>query len=213
MIQIDKGTEPVCLVKHRCKAGAKYDANDWDKESLREHLLELQGHLCALCMRRIYLADTRIAHVLTQKEFPEQQLSYGNLVLACPGGEVKGLKNDTSKYHCDKSQEHKSLMCNPSDASHRIEERISYLSDGTIKGTDADIEHDIKLMRLNDVPNIKSGRKATLDAFVKTIPPATLKKSWLLRQMDNMKTRDAKGQRKQYCGVTIYWLRRKLNNL
>jgi len=209
LIQINKGNEPTELKNHRCKKGATYDANDWDKEALRKALFTAQGAICAFCMQRIQLENTRIAHIKCQATNPKCQLMYANMVLACPGGEVPNSKNDTSKYHCDKAQEWRDLKCNPSNVSDRIEARLSYLANGEIQGADSDIKHDIEALNLNGIEYIKSGRKAVLDRFQRSIPPGTMSINWIDRQLAFWSSRNKDNELKPYCGVILYYLRQK----
>lgn len=65
--------------------------------SLREQLFEEQNGLCCYCMKKITAGNSNIEHFLPQSIFPENEVDYYNLYLACrhSHGFAKG------KQHCD----------------------------------------------------------------------------------------------------------------
>ena len=87
MRNIVKTAEPASLAQHRHTPYADYDNYD-DKDTLREHLVSDQRGLCCYCMSRIRPdADhMKIEHWRSQKEYPDKQLDYGNMLASCLGG-------------------------------------------------------------------------------------------------------------------------------
>jgi hypothetical protein len=57
--------------------------------------------------------------------YPERQLEYSNMLVACKGGEGKKL----DRQHCDTRKGNSSLSFNPADPSHNIEEKVRFLGD------------------------------------------------------------------------------------
>jgi len=209
LIQISKGTEPKSLEAQRCIPGATYDSPPWDKALLRASLVGEQKALCAFCMQRIYNdpLKMKIAHVLTQGEHPSQQLNYGNLVGACKGGEG----NPPTGQHCDTLQGASSLCFNPASNGTPIDTTVGYLADGTIKSSDPDVDDALnRLLGLNKIAFLKNGRKATLDKFQMGIPPGTKSRSWFEKQLAIWSGEDGRSELEPYCGVVIYYLKRKL---
>lgn len=117
MKRIEKGKEPRSLEEHRSRGG---DFDGLHKDELRAQLLEEQGNICCFCMRRIpqklkddeiqrHFPSSKIAHILSQDNHPDQQLNYQNLLIACNGNYGQPEMVQT----CDTFQKSKDFHYNP----------------------------------------------------------------------------------------------------
>lgn len=206
MKAITKGVEPRSLTQHRCNTHSDYDNYD-DKDGLREALVAEQGGICCYCMQRIrsYAAAMKIEHWHCQENYSTEQLDYRNLLGACMGNEGEPRK----EQHCDTFKGKKDLSRNPANPAHRIEEFIRYLGDGTIESPDPAFNAELKdVLNLNR-PIFVNNRKAVLDSFQKGLPPGKLSQQELQRKLDEWNGTIC-AELKPYCGVVIYWLRKKL---
>jgi hypothetical protein len=104
----------------------------------------------------------KIEHWQCQAQYPAEQLNYRNLLGVCLGGQ--GLPSD--QQHCDTKKGYGALQWNPANPEHRIEARIRYEPNGSIRSDDAVFDE-----QLNDVLNLniqflKNNRKNIYDAVV-----------------------------------------------
>jgi uncharacterized protein (TIGR02646 family) len=65
---------------------------DGAKDDVVDLLLKEQGGLCAICERKAAEFGATVEHFLPQSSFPDLQLSYHNLFIAC--GKCNGCKGD-----------------------------------------------------------------------------------------------------------------------
>ncbi len=208
MILIEKGREPHSWTEHRLTEGAKYEATP----ALRDALLAEQGYICAYCMRRIPVQDkgtdetSRIEHIIPQSELSrEEAMNYGNMVICCPGAVNSTAYRDS---HCDRHKGENPISFTPFDR-HTIE-TLSYKSDDTIESTDKDYNRDInEVLNLNN-PLLKRNRKAVRDQIIKSLGKKEWKRADIESMLNTYLSKDANGCRKEYCGVAIHYLTRKL---
>lgn len=66
-------------------------------QSLRQQLFDEQKGICCYCMKRITVDNSNIEHFLPQSVFPENEVDYYNLYLACR----YSLGKAKTKQHCD----------------------------------------------------------------------------------------------------------------
>lgn len=205
MRAIRKNSEPRSLTQHRCAAHASY-ANYGDKDGLREALCDEQGHICCYCMKRIRpdAGSMKIEH-WHRRSYQDEQLDYGNLLAACNGNEGQ----PRSKQHCDTRKGDSVLSRNPADPNHNIETVISYLGDGRIQSSDRVFNRE-----LNDVLNLNeaflvNNRKAVLESFTRGLPSGNLSKNTIQDMVADWSSA-AGGELREFCGVVIYWLNKKL---
>jgi len=117
----------------------------------------------------------KIEHWQSQSQYPDKQLTYGNLLGACSGNEGQPPKSQ----HCDTRKGETNLSRNPADPRHWVANDIHYLTDGRVICGDVAFDGEI-----NDVLNLngywlKTNRKNVLDAFIdlrKKRPTVTLDK-------------------------------------
>jgi len=134
MKAITKGNEPVSLTEHRAKQHSSY--GNLDKHATRTSLLTEQGHICCYCMRRIpesgKTPGTKIEHFLCQENHSQEELNYGNMLLACLGNEGSPKRLQT----CDTKKGNLHLTYSPSSKARNIEELIKYKPNGEIYSSD-----------------------------------------------------------------------------
>ena len=163
MRQIAKLQEPVSLTAHRQAAHSNF-GNYQAKDELRANLVREQGALCCYCMQRIYVDSTlmKIEHWRSQDNYPDEQLTYLNLLGGCKGGEG----NPLTLQHCDTRKGEADLQWNPANPAHHIETRISYGLDGTIASGEQVFNDQLnKVLNLN-LPVMKNNRKGVLTGLL-----------------------------------------------
>ncbi len=135
-----------------------------EKDQLRRTLLEEQGYICCYCNQGI--ADhplyTKIEHLYPKDEdkYPEQMFDYGNLLLACSGGE-KDAKPRT--LHCDSKKgnnEPPSVVPLQTDC----EKHFQYFSNGEMEGISEDGKTTIDELGLN-IKKLKILREKAINEY------------------------------------------------
>lgn len=200
MITIKKGKEPLGWHNHRCTPGAGYQA----KLVLRNALLREQGYICAYCMQRISVSNSRIEHLKSRHHNPELALDYQNMVICCSG-------KSGNEAHCDVKKGDKPISFSP--LLPQLEASISYSSHtGRIKSNNATWDTEI-----NDVLNLNASllcqnRKNALEGVIQILDP---KKKWnpteLKKQLPNWTNPDSGGQLRPYCGIVRYFLSKRIH--
>lgn len=212
MIQIKKGREPKEWETIRQTPGIDYDTAD--KTALRSALLSEQGAICGYCMRRIdYVpgttTDTRIEHVKPRslsisEGKPEETLSYGNMILCC-NGDVDGDNDE----HCDRSKAERAIHFSPFDTVAM--ETITYSwRDGIIKSTNQQIDADLnQVLNLNH-KRLAANRYAVIKGLLAEMKKGNWKRAGVEAKLVEYGSKDASGHYKEYCGVVIWFLNKRL---
>ena len=204
MIKINKRNEPAAWTQYRCTPGVLYQAS----EELRQALLNEQGFICAYCMRKIQVVDfghresTRIDHIQSRANYPHLELDYGNLVICCPGF-IDGYE------HCDKSKGAQSITFPLFNIN--LQNSISYSSkDGSIKSSNRTWDSEInEIVRLNN-SRLKFNRLQSLDGLRKALEKRKWRNSELEAKLVLLSNPDNNGKLGSYCGISIWYLKRKL---
>ena len=177
-----------------------------DKDALRNALAAEQRGLCCYCMGRIRPGanEMKIEHWRCQARYPNERLSYRNLLGACLGGEGK----PSSSQHCDTRKGDADLRWNPADPAHAIEARVRYDPDGTIRSNDATFDAQLNQILNLNLAFLKNNRKGVLDAVLcwrraqlKSVPRRKVER---LRD----KYTAGSGELAPYCQVAVWWLRK-----
>lgn len=192
------------LTQHRLATHADYD-NYEQKAELRSALAAEQQGICCYCMKRIRPEPDhmKIEHWHCQKAYPAEQLNYANLLGACLGNKGQPQK----EQHCDTRKGDTSLSRNPANPAHYIEDVIQYLGDGRIKSSDATFNQDLNEVLNLNLAFLVNNRKAVLDGFMQSLAPGTISKAvWQKKFREWSETQELR----EYCGVVLYWLRKKL---
>lgn len=211
MIYIQKGPEPASLTEYKKQQYAYFDG--CNKEDIREKLLEEQGDLCAYCMRRIDKDHMKIEHWYPEDRLSEQErLDYRNMLGVCEG-HIDGQrgKEDT----CDTQKGNQLITVDPRDA--RTINEIKYRSrSGEIYSDNAEIQKDLdKTLNLNSRGHrLPQNRKDTLDAVISELSRRNPKGNWTKGKLESFiaeySKKDAKGQKKEYLGIVLWYLNKKM---
>jgi len=147
----------------------------------------------------------KIEHWRCQELYPAEQLDYRNMLGACMGNEGQ----PRSKQHCDSYKGNASLSRNPANPAHRIEDFVRYLGNGRVESHDDQFNHELNdVLNLNH-PLLVNNRKAVLDSFISSFPPQTLGSLAWQRKLNDWNGVNG-SELHEYCGVVIYWLRKRL---
>ena len=206
MRAITKNLEPVSLAVHRKKLHSDYD-NYQAKDDLRHALVTEQRGLCCYCMGSIIPKREcmKIEHWKSRASYPQEQLHYRNLLGACTGGQ----RQPRRLQHCDTRKGGRGLKWNPANPKHRIETRIRYELDGSIRSDEADFDGQINDVLNLNLPLLKNHRKAILDAVTiwwTLLGP--MSRGRILRKRNEFVVNT--GELLPYSQVAVQWLDQKL---
>jgi len=209
MKAIAKGAEPASLPRHRMKLNCDYD-NYPDKDALRRALVTEQRGICCYCMGRIRSGpDTmKIEHWHCQTKHPTEQLKYRNLLGACLGGHGQPWH----LQHCDTRKGDDDIRWNPADPAHRIETRIRYEMDGSIRSDDTAFDKELDTVLNLNLPRLKNNRKGVLDGILgwwrQERGRGSVSRSRLKRECDYRV--GGIGELEPFCQVTVWWIEQRL---
>jgi len=148
----------------------------------------------------------KIEHWRARGHHPEKQLDYSNLLAACIGND--GRRN--ADRYCETCKRGKGLSRNPANPSHRVEDLVRFLGDGTIISTDPVFDTE-----LNEVLNLNlrflvNSRKSVLSAFQEALGRRALSRADLRKWLEDWNGESGPGNLRPYCQVVVYWLRKRL---
>lgn len=213
MRTITKGPEPPSLTAHRKRLHSDY-ANYPHKDDLRRALVTEQRGLCCYCMGRIRAKRTamKIEHWQCQAHHSDRQLDYRNLLASCNGGEGQPFH----LQHCDTRKGDTDLEFNPADPDHRIETRIRYELNGTVR-SERDFDDQLNEVLNLNLPFLKNNRKGVLDGVLKwwKLEKARIggpvPRDRFVGKRDKLIGGD--GVLSPYCQVAVWWLNQKLDRM
>ena len=212
MREIIKGQEPDSLTTYRLTQHGPY--NDYrDKDGLRRSLATEQRGLCCYCMGRIRpdAKAMKVEHWRSQARYPNEQLSYRNLLGACLGGERQPLR---SQQHCDTRKGDADLRWNPADPVHSIETRVRYEPNGTIRSDDAMFDDQLNEVLNLNLDWIKEHRESVYKAVEAWWKKERARRRGPVPRDTIERKRDrytaAVGELTPYCQVAVWLLNRKL---
>jgi uncharacterized protein (TIGR02646 family) len=200
MKKINKEKEPAAWTIYRQTPGAHYEAIP----ELRKALLEEQGHICAYCMRRISVDGNagRIEHIKCRSRYADLELDYRNMVICCSG-------NIAGNPHCDRSKDDSDISFNPFDPN--LENSISYgTKDGLIKSDNPNWDRELnEVLNLNHI-RLKQNRRQVIEGIHVILKKKNWTKPQIKSELSKWESFDEEHKLKPYCGVTIWYLKRKL---
>jgi len=211
MNKINKRNQQPQLLLQAVKAGKTDYKNDLDQATmaqLRLALLEDQGYVCCYCQKRIpekLLPKSKIEHFKCRHSFPDRQLEFQNLFIAC-----NGIGNKEEKT-CDTKKGRKAI--NSFDfMTTKFEDEITYSKIGTISAKNQDIDNEINdVLNLND-DNLIEARKQVLTIinFLKRKigQSAGSYQNKLDKLIDDWTSKDANGKFKPYFTAGVYYLKK-----
>lgn len=215
MRAIPKGSEPFSLTRHRAAVHSDFD-NYQAKDELRQALAAEQRGLCCYCMGRIRPEpeSMKIEHWRCQAHHPGLQLNYRNLLAACLGGEGRPER----LQHCDTRKGNRDLRWNPADPLHRIETRVRYELDGSIRAADdADFDDQMEDVLNLNLPVLKRNRRGVLNAVLDwwMYEKARIGGPVPRRRFIQKRAAYARGdgQLRPYCQVAVWWLDQRLSKM
>lgn len=219
MRTIVKGAEPPSLTEHRLTPpsdGYKPDYDNYqDKDALRDVLVSEQRGLCGYCMGRIQSGPTKmkIEHWHCQSQYCAEQLNYRNLLAVCLGGEGQPQK----LQHCDTRKGDQDLRWNPANASHRIETRLRYGPDGSIRSDDPTFDAQLSQVLNLNLPLLRNSRKGILDAVLGwwRLTKENIKGPVPRDRLERQRNRwiPQTGDLKPFCQIAVWWFDQKLKKM
>ncbi len=212
MRAIMKDAEPQSLLTHRKTSHCDYD-NYAYKDELRNALVTEQHGLCCYCMGRISPDSNtmKIEHWQCQTTYPNQQLTYRNLLGACKGGEGQPFHSQ----HCDTRKGDDEILWNPADPTHSIETRIRYEPNGTIRSNNKTFDNQLNQILNLNLPILKANRSRVLDAVLEWWKrKGGGRKGRPMNRDDFVRKRNqyasGVGKLQPYCQVTVWWLEQRI---
>jgi len=207
---IKKSKEPRALRAYRLSEQPPSYEDFRDKDVLRGALLSDQSHICGYCMQRIKLDTMKIEHWSPQAADPAQQLSWKNLLGACPGGQGQPPR----LQHCDTRKGNTRITLNPNE---RVEHKLRYLSNGELRAIDTKpeqqqaLQHELEEILNLNLQQLRGGRMAALAAFLEVLkrkrPTGDWSRDFLEKELENLKNRQKLTPYYQY---TVYFIEKRL---
>jgi len=207
MKSIQKQREPNELTEYRLKPSADY--KNAPVKIICKQLLVEQGYLCAYCMRRItdgFDADgtklVQIEHWHCQKNYPNEQLDYKNMLGVCSD------KTPT----CDTPKKYFDLKYNPANPTHKIETQIKYAANGTISSDNKEFDQQLnKVLNLN-YDYLRKNRESIASSVEQALNQRSGSRTAveIEKILERWRTPNTDGQLKEYNGVAIYFLTKRL---
>jgi len=216
MILIKKSAEPKSWTEYRQTPNVSYQST----EDLVNSLLEDQGYICAYCMRRIPCRDRiyekdgvnhaltkedhRVEHLMSREKHSDLQLQYANMVICCPG-------HIGSEDHCDRLKGNNDISFKPTDST--FIKTIQYTSRGRISSTNEKADKEInELLNLNTELLVKNRASALGQAMAEIDKHSKGKwtKAVIEKYIDRYSSVQKDGKKKEFCGIIVYMLQKKL---
>lgn len=208
MKRISKAPEPQGLVDFKTQANDQWQPT-YDglpgtlKRLIHQHLLQEQGHLCCYCGCRVDPASSHIEHFRPQTHFPQDQLTYDNLLASCQRETQPGEPLHCGKLKDDWFDPH--LLLSPLQPD--CETRFRFTADGGIHPaqiTDTAATETRDRLGL-DISKLRRLRKGAIDAVIHDLPNLTDED---LRKLTvALMQRDATGTFPEFCLPAVFVLR------
>ncbi len=176
-------------------------------DELRQALVDEQKGLCCYCMARIEPGRNtmKVEHWQCQAHHDAEQLNYRNLLGACLGGHGQAGE----KQHCDTKKGDLGLRWNPANPAHRIESRIRYELDGSIRSDDSIFNEQLDSVLNLNLAFIRNNRKGILTALLQWWhAEKPVDRERIEREI--VKRIETPGNLDPYSPVAVWWLRQKL---
>jgi uncharacterized protein (TIGR02646 family) len=205
MRNIAKERAPKSLTDYSFTEDASYDGFR-AMDELRQALVEEQRGLCCYCTRRIKPSykTMKVEHWRSRAEYPDLELDYKNLLGACCGGS----SSPKAKQHCDTFKGDKRLSRNPAHPDDRVEERICYKSDGTIRSSDPDLDRELDFVLNLNVPELCRDRRAVISALLSVWRRRSQPREVFVQtQLDRLS--QSEGTLAPFAPLSTWWLRNK----
>lgn len=209
MRTIQKRPEPPSHRRLRSR-GITYDGYpSREKDKLRNALVGEQGGICCYCCGPILPVrnEMKVEHWKCQENYPDLDMDYKNMMAACMGGEVKGVRK--KDRHCDTSKGAQELDFCPLSLYGRIEDTLTYTEDGRIKSTNKKFNNQIEnVLNLNH-PKLRASRQGVMFEVEEWLRHKTRNRKVVLKEIE--KWDDIEKGLIAYCPVAVWKLREHLN--
>ncbi len=217
MIPIHKSGEPTSLQTYRSHPDALFDGPDCNgltfstvKQDIRVRLVEDQAYLCAYCMSRIRPDEKsmKVEHWQCRTRYEDKQLDYANLLGCCCGNEGQAPK----QQHCDTRKGERDLVFNPSEPAHHARLQIRFTLRGTITSDDAAFNDQLNNVLNLNYSRLVENREAVWNAVTRRLSAIKGKASntQIEALIAEWEKKDQDGCLKEYCGVALYYLNKKM---
>ena len=178
-----------------------------DKNPIRAALVAEQNCLCAYCMGKIEAGRTKmkIEHFKSQKNYPQFQLDYDNMLGCCLGNEGKPKK----QQNCDTYKGNKELSLNPSVKNDFEKMKIIYFEDGKISSGNDKFRKEIEtVLNLNNAFLVGKRKEMIISAQVQLNKDKNPRKKQTIQRL----IQQYLNEKKPYYGAAVYYLEKKLKN-
>ncbi|WP_405565306.1 hypothetical protein [Polaribacter sp. Asnod6-C07] len=217
MKAIIKNNEPISLTQHRANKPSFYE--NLPKDDTRNSLLTEQGHICCYCMRRIpesrKAPGSKIEHFLCQDNHSQEELNYGNMLLACLGNEGSPKRLQT----CDTKKRNQNLTHSPYNPPRNIEDLIKYKPNGEIYSTDQIFNTELEEVLNLNVKHLIDDRRVIYEEVQNRIRlegkkqgSTALKKKFLKAEKTKLLNLND-GKHLPFCMVGVYVINKKLSKI
>jgi hypothetical protein len=127
---------------------------------------------------------------------------------------LRDLESTQSVADCDTRKGDRDLQWSPANPAHRIETRLRYEPDGSIRSNDADFDRQLEEVLNLNLPVLKNNRQGVLDAILDwwRREKAKLRGPVPRTRFENERARLAAGpgDLAEYCQVAVWWLDQRL---
>jgi uncharacterized protein (TIGR02646 family) len=165
------------------------------KRELHQSLLNEQGKICCYCQRQIALNSSHIEHLKPQSLYPEESLTYENLLASCQGEDDPSRK----PVHCGHKRQNEPLLITPLDVD--CEQLFVYTDDGQILANPNSmkpIAEMIELLGLN-IPKLQRMRKGAIaNLKLEELTPEEIQ-----RLIEGFSRRSEAGDFQEFCTVIL----------
>jgi len=152
---------------------------------------------------------------LCQDEHENEELNYGNMLLACSGQQGSPIRLQT----CDTHKGNFSLTFNPSNHTRNIEDLIKYKANGEITSDNEELKNELETVLNLNVKSLVENRRIVFEevrnriiAEHKRLGKKPISKRFLeneKRKWLNLSNEKFLG----FCMVGVYVINKKLNKL
>lgn len=207
MKNIRRGPEPAGLQQHRREPDAAFaNLPAVAKDEVRKALVRDQGAICCYCMDRIGPEHDRmkIEHWVPQSVDAGLELTWSNLLGACPGG----MGGPAASQHCDTSRGNAQITIDPRGD---IEHGFRYLTNGRIELDDPSRQAELDDLLCLNIDKLRRARRAVLEGMKAAMArkKGEWSRSFVERQIRGWRERSS-GHFRPYCQVAVYWLQKRL---
>jgi len=148
----------------------------------------------------------KIEHWHSQSGHPQEQLDYTNLLASCMGND--GRYN--AERYCDSSKGERELSRNRANPLHAVESLTHFLGDGRIASSNHAFEAELNQVLNLNVSYLVNSRKGVLTAFQAAMGKRELSQAVLQKWLEDWDGESKSGDLRPFCGVVVYWLRKRL---